>query len=323
MGRAETDVFVDMGAFESQPPRMQNCFSLERTSPVWIAAILTACAASADPVSMSPIGAAAGSGGGGGSSTGTGGTELSTTGAGGGPSDGCMVYLVGEHGSFYRFNPSTLEWHLVGALNCPTVAGPFSMAVDRDGNAWVLFTDNRIYRVDVMTAACSETDFEPGEPLSTFEAFGMGFTSNAPNSQEETLFASGWGALGKLDTSTLSISQVGAMPTANGRCELTGTGDGRLYGFYPLATPADIVEIDKTTGAAVSHAPQPMVSTDTGWAFAFWGGDFYMFTNPGGGGSRVDRYRPSTDTTTTLAVSSATTSWVRASRRARRFEPPE
>ena len=36
------------------------------------------------------------------------------------------------------------------------------------------------------------------------------------------------------------------------------------------------------------------------WAFAFWGGHFWLFTNPNMmGSSQVDRYDPSANTTTT------------------------
>ncbi|MGH7281076.1 MAG: hypothetical protein ACRELY_06100, partial [Polyangiaceae bacterium] len=37
--------------------------------------------------------------------------------------------------------------------------------------------------------------------------------------------------------------------------------------------------------------PLPGVTIQGGWAFGFWGGDFYTFT--GGGPSTVTRFRPS------------------------------
>jgi hypothetical protein len=37
----------------------------------------------------------------------------------------------------------------------------------------------------------------------------------------------------------------------------------------------------------------PSVFEGTGWAFGFWGGDFYTFTAPDGTTSVITRYRPS------------------------------
>jgi hypothetical protein len=55
------------------------------------------------------------------------------------------------------------------------------------------------------------------------------------------------------------------------------------------------VEIDKDTAAVTTLAPLPGIVFGGGWAFAFWGGDFYTFTAPGGTNSSsiVNRYRPS------------------------------
>jgi hypothetical protein len=41
------------------------------------------------------------------------------------------------------------------------------------------------------------------------------------------------------------------------------------------------------------------VDIGSAWAFAFWGGDFWLFTAPGVA-SRVDRYRPSDGSTVTM-----------------------
>jgi hypothetical protein len=38
-----------------------------------------------------------------------------------------------------------------------------------------------------------------------------------------------------------------------------------------------------------------------GWAFAFWGGDFYTFTSPTDVGSVVQRFRPGDGTITSVA----------------------
>ena len=66
------------------------------------------------------------------------------------------------------------------------------------------------------------------------------------------------------------------------------------------AAPVNVAEIDKSSGAILSQAPQPTVTIGSAWAFAFWGGDFWLFTNPSGITSQVDRYQPSTGQTTTV-----------------------
>jgi len=90
------------------------------------------------------------------------------TGGGGGPGDACseeakLVYVIGQDNQFYSFYPPTLEVKLVGLINCPGAgfSRPFSMAVDRQGIAWILFEDGRIFHVDVKTAACTPTAFVP------------------------------------------------------------------------------------------------------------------------------------------------------------------
>ena len=75
--------------------------------------------------------------------------------------------------------------------------------------------------------------------------------------------------------------------------ELTGTGDGRLYGFYDNGFGARLVQLDKKTGQYLSETSLPGVSKGSAWAFAFWGGDFWFFTAPASA-STVTRYQPAT-----------------------------
>ncbi len=76
--------------------------------------------------------------------------------------------------------------------------------------------------------------------------------------------------------------------------ELTGTGDGRLFAFYfysPIGQPYYLGEIDKSTGSVIAPTLLTGVPIGGGFAVAFWGGDFYFFTAPGGT-TQVTRYRP-------------------------------
>jgi hypothetical protein len=87
--------------------------------------------------------------------------------------------------------------------------------------------------------------------------------------------------------------------------ELTGTGSGQLFAFYSHTANTDpdsfIGQIDKATGAITAESILPGVSQGDGWAFAFWGGDFYVFVSATGSGfSDVWRYQPSDQSVTHL-----------------------
>jgi hypothetical protein len=262
-------------------------------------------------------GGAGASGGAGGSGAGSGNTGGSNgeggslfpdgglTGGGGGSGDDCaeeakLVYVIGQDNELYSFFPPTLEVKLIGVVNCPQSGGttPFSMAIDRKGTAWILFNDGKIYHVDVKDASCVATGYVAGQ--QNFKTFGMGFVADTPGSSSEALYVADYlgKGLAKIDAGSLTLTTVGPWDQITGAAELTGTGDARLFGFFNK-TPIIIAEIDKNTGNILSQAPQPTVNIGSGWAFAFWGGDFWLFTSPTGQ-SQIDRYSPKDGTTSTV-----------------------
>jgi hypothetical protein len=216
------------------------------------------------------------------------------------------IFVISEENSLYSFNPPKLAFTFLGKLQCPTGgATPTSMAVDRHGIAWVRHSDGTIWRVDTRTLACEGTAFEPRAEIDPFYKFGMGFSTSSKGGSNEQLFLSdnGGAGLAKLDTDSLKLSFVGPYSgdLAGKTSELTGTGDGKLYGFFVTA-PAQIAEISKGTGEIVNPKELPGVYAGNAWAFSFYGGDFYIYTSSegngggpplGGGGSDVTRYRPS------------------------------
>jgi hypothetical protein len=109
--------------------------------------------------------------------------------------------------------------------------------------------------------------------------------------------------LGTLDTAAFTATNLGAFKPVILEPELTGTGAGKLYAFWAPNITSDtaIVEIDKSTAAVTTLATLPGVVLGSGWAFAFWGGDFYTFTAPSGS-SIVTRYRPSDGTIVHVAT---------------------
>jgi hypothetical protein len=183
------------------------------------------------------------------------------------------VYVVDSDDTLLRFEPDTKALTKVGVLDCPGDASPFSMAVARDGTAYVLHDDQHIYKVSTKDASCQTTPYVPN---AGFGLFGMGFVSNEVGSDAETLYVAG-NKLGALDLTTWAITPLGSL---SGSPELTGNGNAELWGFFPNSSPMAVHQIDKKTGAALSTFDVSSVSggiIPTAWAFAFWGGRYYIF----------------------------------------------
>jgi hypothetical protein len=83
------------------------------------------------------------------------------------------AYVVTAARNLYAFDPLTAAFTLVGPLVCPIPAGswrPFSMAVDRQGTAYVFWVDSDtqggfggFYRISTVTAECAALD-QPSPP---------------------------------------------------------------------------------------------------------------------------------------------------------------
>jgi hypothetical protein len=201
------------------------------------------------------------------------------------------VYVLSDKSELYRFRPASLAFEKVGSVGCDTLV-PNSMAVDRFGTAWVNYKSGDLYRVSTRNAACLPTPYESGQ--GGFTSFGSAFATNGPGSTVETLFADGTGGtLSKIDLATMKLTQVGAYTgtLAGKEAELSGTGDGRLYGFFTTKPNATLARIDPITAA--TSEPRVLDGVDTGaaYAFSFWGGDFWFYTSKDEGPSTVTRLR--------------------------------
>lgn len=209
-----------------------------------------------------------------------------------GPAGACaketqQIYVITKAGQLQRFDPSAPKFTPVGTVDCAAgAATPFSMAVDRDGFAFILYNDGHLFRVSTVDAKCSATAYVPDQ--KGFHTFGMAFVSDVAGGTSESLFvvdALGAG-LGKIDLGTLKLATIGAGGETYVPAELTGRSDGKLYAFfqrtpYSSAGPR-IVELDKATGKFLSSKTVPSVDVGLGFAFAHWGGDYWLFTAPSG-----------------------------------------
>ena len=257
---------------------------------VLLAAVLFACG----PSQRDPGGGGGGNGDGpdaGGGGGGGGG------GSGSGNEDGCseeakLVYVVDSNNKFSKFDPATKMFMDIGTLSCPAqlLATPFSMGLDRDAVAWVLYSSGELFRVDTTNLNCTKSTWASPNGLLQF---GMGFSTNTQGGTEDTLFVAGGAAptgqtssLATVSTQTFAATPVG---TVTGWPELTGTGNAELWGWFPSdssgTTPPRVEQINKTTGAAMKTfmMPDELKGAPGAWAFAAWGGDFWIFLAKGTG----------------------------------------
>ncbi|MDB4993946.1 MAG: hypothetical protein JWM74_1378 [Myxococcaceae bacterium] len=232
--------------------------------------------------------------------------------------DATLVYLVTDTNVLLSFYPPTATFKRIGNIACPAPAGatPFSMAVDRHGVAYVLFSRRTaanssagLFRVSTATAACISTPYQVNQ--QGFDTFGMGYASDFIGAAETLFIASdegnsvaGSGRLGSINTNNFVLTNRGTFNPPVLRAELTGTGAGELYAFYSedgtgTSNDSFVGQINKQTAQVIAADRIKGIQQGLGWAFAFWGGDFYLFTCPPFGptgscsSSHVTRFRPS------------------------------
>jgi hypothetical protein len=210
------------------------------------------------------------------------------------------IYVVDTSSRFAKFDPATLTFTDISLLDCGDSSGPNSMAVDQNAVAWVAYQSGRMYQVDTTTGVCTPTNFQPGQ--DGLVVFGMGFVFD-PNSGNDTLYIAG-GQTTDITQSTLAtvsmpgliVSPVG---TVNGLPELSGLGDGTLWGFVPdfeaINKTATLTQIDPANGNTLASFSYPTLTGVNSWAMKFWGGFFYIFV--GDTIYQVDRNAPKTFST--------------------------
>jgi hypothetical protein len=213
------------------------------------------------------------------------------------------VYVVSSNDVMLRFDPPSATFTPIAKLACPAGgAHPFSMAVDRAGTAYVEYDNGMLFAVDTADGFCDTTSYVANS-VPPFDAFGMGYATIGAGPDEQLFIASSApGTLGMLDPqSDFHVSSIGEMAPPVPWGELTGTGDGRLFAYYAYGFTGGsfVAQLDKTTGKIIAQDALPDINRGTGWAFAFWGGKFWLFTTPSG--QDTVRYDPVTKTATVVA----------------------
>jgi len=218
------------------------------------------------------------------------------------PVDDCettsdLIYVIDRYDeALYLFDPQTMSFDFIGELDCGLFSGtPASMSVSRDGIAYVRYSSNTVYAVDLATMNCVETAY-----ASNFGAFGMGYATDTANTWQDQLYIANQQQLATLEPGTWTVSVIGYLPSQS---ELTGNASGELWAVLPLESPAKLVQLDKNTGQTLVTLnlygfPDPM-GIDT-FAFATWGDDFWIFVRNYGMGNSTDVYRVTSNGSLTL-----------------------
>lgn len=276
---------------------------------------IAACAQGTNTIDMSQDGAGAAAAG----TAGSGGTPGEEEGGWvSGSWDGAecgeatqFIYVITTGSQLFRFWPPTASFEYVGNIDCPVTMGdwtPLSMSIDRMGQAWILYWDQVVYRLDLGTGKCLDSGYNPQHEIpGPFGYFGMAFTADSASPQGESLFLRqvvfyengsdpGTRSLGRFDTTNFTVTPIG--DGLGGNADLAGTGDGRLFGFEKIPSDSgdgqgQLAEYDPTSGARIAVTPLNGLMVGDTWAVAAWGGDIWLFTSLYGESTRVVRYQPS------------------------------
>lgn len=201
-----------------------------------------------------------------------------------------LVYVVDHDQNLYSFDPKLLPgdpFHKIANVGCEPGAPINSMAVSRDGVAYLNYHSGKLYRASITSGQCSTTGVAPSGAAS--RAFGMGFVTDGPEATTEKLFVAGGPDRSK-SLATIDISEtpprwlpVGALSQGE-HPELTGTGEGRLFAYFPSPGLGFVQELDRTSAAPIGER---WTLSGTGqhvsaYAFAHWGGVFYVFATADG-----------------------------------------
>jgi hypothetical protein len=195
------------------------------------------------------------------------------------------IFVLSQTAQLWKYFPESNQLQQLGQIGCNLPPSTFSMAVDRLGFAWVQYASGQLRKVDVTNVAnCSDPGFVPNQ--QGVNNFGMAFVSNSAFDKCDQIYGDQYTGIPegmnaadffRIDPMNLQIVKLGK---ANfGTAEVTGTGDGRVFLFAANGADTQLVEVDKANGSLISTIPLPGVKLGGGWAFAFFAGDFYFFTD--------------------------------------------
>lgn len=220
-----------------------------------------------------------------------------------------LVYVLSSENALYSFAPANKKFTRIATLQCDVAKGMVvnSMAIDRNAKAWVNFLDPlgvRPGNPGILAAVDTKTSRCTGETIplkGDWAKVGMGYSTAGQDSKTESLFVASSNpkaGLARVDVAGKAIVPVGAfdIPTEGINLgvvpELTGTGDGRLYGVF-FQSQVRLAELNAKSGKVLKSMTIPGIENEyTAFAMSFWGGRFYVYSEPkqngfDGGSSKV------------------------------------
>ncbi len=224
--------------------------------------------------------------------------------------DGIYVLHSTDPPAIYFYDPPANDFTEIGQLGCAAEFGATanSMAIDRQGNAWLnyyslsgLAPSGRMYRAPLSGLdQCEDLGYQ-GD--GAWYLLGMGYAVDGAASSCDTLFVynsdqysnypdfvGGGSEFARFDTAEIDLTILGATDYPVG--ELTGTSDGRMFAIATVAVDQSIlVQLGKSDGAELEATALDGLDITNAFAFAFWGGDVYFFTETSAGAptSKVTR----------------------------------
>lgn len=212
--------------------------------------------------------------------------------------DGIYVLNSNAPASVWFYDPPENTFTEIGPLGCPAPTGAVanSMAIDRDGSAWFNYYrqsggryTGTMYRAPLSNLGeCQDLNYAGGN--GDWYLVGMGYAVRGATTTCDDLFVYNSDKYVQYPNFSGSTSQLGRWnPSASDKdilgstnypvAELTGTGDGRLYGFATVSQNQSVlVQFDKSDGSEIEVVPLDGLDVTSAFAFAFWGGDFFFFT---------------------------------------------
>lgn len=203
------------------------------------------------------------------------------------PGTAAGAYLVASGGAFYAFDPSNRSSVRLGTISCPVPSGasPFTMTLSgRD--AFILFSDGSLVRVDVQTLVCTPTLFVTGQ-LGFPGAVGLG--TERVQDRERLLV---YGAIrdeanqlitafarAELDDFVLSgLTRLNPKPRLGFPADVKVDAYGRVFIIDGAGT---LVSVDNTTGTVLGRDETGLAAGPAN-ALLTWNDEIYVFTQAQG-----------------------------------------
>ena len=198
------------------------------------------------------------------------------------------IVVVSDDAELWAYDPVGDAFERLGSAGCFGQSDSFSMGVDARGRAWIQYVGSEdLFTVDVNdpSAGCADPGYDPGANPD-FGLVGMSFARDEASAACDELYlwtydGSGLfeegpdlGRLGALDPITLETRTIATVDFDGG--ELAGTSDGRLYAL--AGDPARLFELDTDSGAILAEHSLGSFTLSTAFAFAFFGGSAWLFT---------------------------------------------